>query len=105
MFDPHINTSNHMTEHGGNWEKDVRSVSLEPCDKREDPMGLRAVFYVGDETPLTQRVNHYRVGASYLRARLEGIRRAGYEAPMTERAIALLEANQNALAKRETKKI
>lgn len=91
MFNPHISIPpKDLAEHG-NWEKDVRGVALEPCDPREDPIGLRAVFVVGEEKPLTQRVNTYSVGASYLRQRLEGIRRAGFEAPMTLHAIKLVE--------------
>lgn len=91
MFNPQISVSPKASEDGGNWEKDVRGVTVEPCDPREDPLGFRAVFVVGEDKPLTQRVNSYVVGASYLRQRLDGIRRAGFEAPMTARAIEMLE--------------
>lgn len=91
MFNPQISVSPKSSEDGGNWEKDVREVSIEPCDPRVDPMGFRAVFVVGEDKPLTQRFNTYTVGASYLRQRLDGIRRAGFEAPMTARALELVE--------------
>ncbi len=91
MFNPHISVPSRNTDEQGNWEKDVHGVALEPCDALEDPMGLRAVFFIKDEKPLTQRTNCYCVGASYLRQRLDGIRRAGFEAPMTARALELVE--------------
>ena len=94
MFDPHISAPQKTMFDGGNWEKDVRSVVLEACDKGDDPTGLCVIFLVGDERPLSQRVNSYRVGASYLRKRLEGIRRAGFEAPMTVRAIEMVEKSR-----------
>ena len=90
MFDPHISTPTRSV-FDGNWEKDVNKVELEACEFSEDPLGLRAVFYLGRERPLTQKTNYYKVGASHLRERLSGIRRSGYDAPMTCKAIEMIE--------------
>ena len=92
MFDPNISNTARVSSTGANWEKNVKKVKLEPCDADYDPLCMRVVFYKdSDREQEEKRVNRYVVGASYLRERLNGIRRAGYKAPMTEKAISMVE--------------
>ncbi|MCB1783668.1 MAG: hypothetical protein KDI13_06690 [Alphaproteobacteria bacterium] len=78
-----------------NWEADVDSVSLESCNEQEDPLGYRVVYYRRGESALMAAVRQYEVGASFLRTRLERLKQAGYDAPMTLRAIGMVEKHIN----------
>lgn len=76
------------------WERNVRDVRIEPCDKNIDPQGYRAVFVLTHEAQdEMQRV--FYIGASLLEQRVRQIRQAGYRAPMTERALSMLERNKS----------
>lgn len=74
-----------------NWEADIESVVVEECHEEEDPLGYRAVFYARGEAALKAAASGYVVGASLLKARLDNLRRAGFEAPMTSKAIRMVE--------------
>lgn len=71
-----------------NWEHDVTNVAIEPCDSGEDPSGFRAVFYLSEDRkePIS-----FTVGASTLAQRAKSLAMAGYNAPMTKKAISLLQ--------------
>ena len=74
-----------------NWENDIEDVMLESCDKAEDPSGFRVVFYRQDAHGITEGSSEaYRMGASYLKTRLKKLSRAGFDAPMTKKAIELI---------------
>jgi len=72
-----------------NWESDIEQVFVEPCDEQEDPLGYRAVFFL-DKTK-REALKSFAVGASYLAKRRHNLSQAGYDAPMTHRAIDLVE--------------
>ena len=79
-----------------NWEKEISHVCVEACDHVEDPLGYRAAFFITDgaQTSLevvTAMSPAFTVGASFLVKRQENLSRSGYEAPMTEKAINLIE--------------
>ncbi len=84
-----------------NWEKDIDQVSVEPCDLREDPLGYRALFFLqnddvhqdsrGEEELQADNREMFVVGASYLAKREQNLANAGYQAPMTHKAIVLVE--------------
>ncbi|MCB9983539.1 MAG: hypothetical protein H6861_07705 [Rhodospirillales bacterium] len=74
-----------------NWEKNIRQVSVEPCDRREDPLGYRAVFFLNEDDERAERSETFSVGASYLAQREYNLVKAGYTAPMTQRAIRVIE--------------
>jgi len=74
-----------------NWEEDVQQVSVEPCDQKEDPLGYRAIFFVNGNTKRSGWEKTFSIGASYLARREHNLNRAGYKAPMTNRAISLIE--------------
>jgi len=73
-----------------NWESDIFDVEIESCGVSEDPLGFRAVFFLSD-TEKNDKVT-FRVGASALAQRARNLALAGYQAPMTQKAICLLEA-------------
>jgi len=75
-----------------NWENDIKDVALEACTAEEDPSGYRVLYYKssGQENEVRSD-DSYRVGGSYLKNRLEKLRRAGYDAPMTKKAINMLD--------------
>ena len=76
-----------------NWEEDIRQVSVEPCDLKEDPLGYVAVFFVSEgQEDFSGWKKTFSIGASYLARREHNLNRAGYEAPMTNRAINLIES-------------
>lgn len=91
MFDPFQKPKcvRHMAS-GENWEEDVDSVSIEKCQRQEDPLGYRVVFYRSGVALLVAK-KRYVIGASLLRQRFESLKRAGFDAPMTLRAIRLIE--------------
>jgi hypothetical protein len=70
-----------------NWESDIRDVAIEMSDA--DPSGYKAVFYLSDASPKNPIT--FTVGASTLAQRARSLALAGYKAPMTKKAIALLE--------------
>lgn len=71
-----------------NWEDEVLSVRVEACGCEEDPLGYRAVFVI-DQEDVSK--NTFAIGASLLPQREDNLRRSGYKAPMTHKAIALIE--------------
>lgn len=78
-----------------NWESNINQVSVEPCDPQEDPMGYKAVFFVKEEGKPRAfdrfKTESFAIGASYLARRQHNLQKAGYSAPMTHRAIHLIE--------------
>ncbi len=75
-----------------NWEEDIGRVCVEPCDEKQDPLGYVAVFFVGSKGG--KRLGWektYSIGASYLARRQHNLNKAGYKAPMTHKAINLIE--------------
>jgi hypothetical protein len=67
-----------------NWERDIRTVDLEPCEHTYDSSGYKAVFYL---TPEAAEAASFTVGASLLQQRRDQIEKAGYKAPMTSKAL------------------
>lgn len=74
-----------------NWETDIHKVLVEPCAEDEDPLGYRAVFLLSRESANAQKKTSFAVGASFLAQRGRHLEKAGYSAPMTRRAIAMVE--------------
>ncbi len=70
-----------------NWEETIVEIALEPCDAKADPLGYHVIFY-GKDMKVA-----YTIGASLLRNRLRKLNKAGFAAPMTEKAINMIEAN------------
>lgn len=68
-----------------NWEFDVRDISVESCHINEDPLGFRVVFFKLASNDC------YSVGASHLSTRLKKLSRAGFDAPMTEKALNIID--------------
>ena len=75
-----------------NWEENIRSVVIEPCDEGEDPLGYKAVFYLAFEAARKTRKKTFEVGASFLVQRKHNLCKAGYQVPMTLLAIEKIEA-------------
>ncbi len=75
-----------------NWESDIDDVILEPCAHEEDPLGYRVVFYKDSLNRYdNDNKDSYSIGASYLGSRLEKLSRAGFDAPMTKKAMTLID--------------
>lgn len=74
-----------------NWEEDIDDVVLETCEQDEDPSGYRVVFYKDPMNMYATDEDSYSIGASYLKNRLDKLRRAGFDAPMTKKAINLID--------------
>ena len=74
-----------------NWENNIYRVQIESCDPDEDPLGFKAVFYFEQEAALQARRKSFVIGASFLSQRQKNLVNAGYEAPMTHKAISLIE--------------
>ncbi len=78
-----------------NWESNINQVSVEPCDTQEDPMGYKAVFFVKEDGKARAferfKTESFAIGASYLAQRQHNLKKAGYSAPMTHKAIHLIE--------------
>lgn len=78
-----------------NWETNINQVSVEPCDEQEDPLGYKAVFFLKNaskqESFARDKTERFEIGASYLAQRELNLLKAGYIAPMTNRAITLIE--------------
>ncbi len=90
----------HGSQHDGggllaNWEEDIKDVNIEPCDYKEDPSGYRVVYYADDKNAKHKKIrnkieNSYSIGASCLAKRLRRLKKAGFSAPMTEKAIRII---------------
>ena len=74
-----------------NWEQDIDQVCIEPCDFKQDPMGYCAVFYQKRKTGMTGFAKSFVIGASFLSQRESSLSKVGYSAPMTNKAIAMIE--------------
>jgi len=89
--------SNHLSKNrkgripvAANWENDVNEVVLEACELDEDPSGYRVVYHKMPANANKSGKDKFCIGASYLKNRLETLRCAGFEAPMTKRAMNML---------------
>jgi hypothetical protein len=76
-----------------NWENGISRVCVEACDCAEDPLGYRAVYYIEESKreDVDKTAASFVVGASFLVKREDNLKRSGYNAPMTRRAISLIE--------------
>lgn len=88
-------SSRFLSGYKNNWEADIGDVFIEACSENEDPLGLRAVF-VKDKNRIyiskrNQDFDRYTIGASYLKSRLERLLDAGFDAPMTKKALNLID--------------
>ena len=75
-----------------NWEDNIRSVVIEPCDESEDPLGYKAIFYLTFEAARQTKKKTFEIGASFLAQRKHNLSKAGYKVPMTLLAIEKIEA-------------
>lgn len=73
-----------------NWEQDIFKVELRPCD--QDPLGLEAVYYLSKEMERSEKLKSFVVGASFLDQRRKNLKKAGFKAPMTKRALHMVES-------------
>ncbi len=74
-----------------NWEAEIKHVRVQPCDN--DPTGYRVIFYQMSGRLVDKSVSlspSYEIGASFLKNRLQKLSRAGFDAPMTRKALDLL---------------
>lgn len=83
-------TSRFMTG-SKNWEADIHYVSVAPCDASEDPLCYKAVFHAEKTNRQNAGDSVFSVGASFLAQRETNLHNAGFQAPMTTKAIALIE--------------
>lgn len=74
-----------------NWEDDIQAVKIEACPPAEDPLGYKAVFYLAKESERAQKAKSFIIGASFLAQRAHNLVKAGYQAPMTQKAISQVE--------------
>jgi len=74
-----------------NWEENIRSVVVEPCETSEEPLGYKAVFFLTFEAARKTQKNTFEVGASFLAQRMHSLSKAGYKVPMTAQAIEKIE--------------
>lgn len=74
-----------------NWEADIGGVHIEACNSLEDPLGYKAVFYLNQEKERAEKKKSFVIGASFLAQRKQNLVKAGYKAPMTRRAISMIE--------------
>lgn len=75
-----------------NWEEDIDEVTLEECGMEDDPTGFRVKFHrQGMKDKFEDNFDTFYIGASFLDKRYKRIIESGYTAPMTEKALALLE--------------
>ena len=49
-----------------NWEENIRSVVIEPCDEAEDPLCYKAIFYLTFEAARNTQKKTFEIGASFL---------------------------------------
>ncbi len=88
MFNPDRRCSVSVSGFGigrANWEYDIQDVSVEVCESHEDPLELRVIYHSQADD------SEYRIGASYLNDRLKKLRRAGFDAPMTKKAMNIID--------------
>lgn len=69
-----------------NWEADIHYVSIKSCDPYDDPLCYQAVFHAEQDGDTI-----FAVGASFLAQRELNLHNAGFQAPMTTKAITLIE--------------
>ena len=74
-----------------NWEENIRSVVIEPCDEAEDPLCYKAIFYLTFEAARNTQKKTFEIGASFLAQRKHSLCKAGYKVPMTLQAIEKIE--------------
>ncbi len=74
-----------------NWEEDIKAISIHKCRIEDDPMGFRVTFVRSGEENRRNRENQYSIGASYLKNRLKKLNKAGFNAPMTQKAINIID--------------
>lgn len=72
-----------------NWERNIRHVHIEKCAVDDDPLGFRAVFVVDDVDAAP--AGTFAIGASFLAQRWSNLKKAGFMAPMTQKAISMIE--------------
>jgi len=93
MFDPKPKRcSSELPYFLSNWEQDVCDVALESCSADEDPLGVRVHFFTQDSKAHLKP--SYSVGGSMLEKRLHCLRKAGYDAPMTSRALDIINSSK-----------
>ena len=92
MFNPGLSSRAHLIHeyHSANWESDVIDVAIEVCDTEEDPSGYRVTYYTDVDSICHKAEDSYRIGASFLQTRLKKLKRAGFDAPMTKKAINMI---------------
>ena len=56
-----------------NWEEDIRNVRIETCPHIEDPLGYKAVFYLGIESARAEKSKFFSIGASFLAQRAHNL--------------------------------
>ena len=74
-----------------NWEENIRSVVIEPCDEGEDPLCYKAIFFLTFEAARNTKKKTFEIGASFLAQRKHNLCKAGYKVPMTVKAIEKIE--------------
>lgn len=104
-----------------NWEANIHYVSIKRCSLEEDPLGYKALFHSdvsaghkADQSASSidnqagQQAFHediFEVGASFLSQRELNLQRAGFEAPMTSKAIDLVQQQLGTNIRVEKKQI
>jgi hypothetical protein len=92
MFDPHQKMKQvRAIGFKKNWESNIDTVELERCNEQEDPLGYRVVFHQCRGAALPTKNERYVIGASFLKARLDNLKKSGFDAPMTMQAITMIE--------------
>ena len=86
------NTIKNPLDGSRNWEDNIRSVVIEPCDENEDPLGYKAIFYLTFEAARNTKKKTFEIGASFLAQRKHNLSKAGYKVPMTLQAIEKIES-------------
>lgn len=100
MFDPSLASRSRSCRGRpfDNWENDIEDVAVEACDKTEDPTGYRILYYKSENQSVQEKVKAYCVGGSLLKNRLKKLKHAGFEAPMTQRALHMIDPNNSLTA-------
>ena len=91
MFTTVSGKSGKVTVGSRNWETNIEYVSVKACDKSEDPLGFKAVFHLEKNDESQLQAHTFEVGASFLAQRELNLKNAGFKAPMTGKAITLIE--------------
>ncbi len=74
-----------------NWEANIARVDIQQCGAEIDPLGYLAVFYLETQEGAEMNSKTFAIGASLLVQRERSLLNAGYQAPMTDDAILLVE--------------